>query len=291
MRCFQCPRRCGVDRSKAIGLCRCGDLPRIAKAALHFYEEPCISGQNGSGAVFFSGCNLDCIFCQNEPLKSGTVGVPANAEQLAEQFLLLQKQNAENINLVTPSPHTAVIREAIILARKAGLSIPIVYNTSAYELPETLRILEGLVDIYLPDFKYVSDELAVRFSHAPRYCAVAEAAIGEMYRQVGSLVCDQRGMAQKGILLRHLVLPGCIDDTRRVLDRINAILPPETHLSLMRQYVPYRDDLPFPLNRRVTNREYARAVRHCIDIGFQNVLIQSSDAADTIYTPVFTEHQ
>ncbi|MEL7610334.1 MAG: radical SAM protein [Bacillota bacterium] len=289
MRCMLCPRRCGADRSRNPGDCGADDKARVALAALHRYEEPCISGARGSGAIFFSGCNLQCVFCQNHEISAAPVGIVCDAEALARQMLSLEQQGAHNINLVTPAPHVLLLHKAIPLARGQGLKIPIVYNTNAYELVETLRLLEGLIDVYLPDLKYVSGDLSSRYSGAQDYFAYAAPAILEMARQCGKLELDAEGMAARGVILRHLVLPGSVDETRRVLDAIADMLPLDTALSLMGQYVPmHRADFA-PLDRRLTAREYRRAVEYCMDKGFENVLIQSLDSAKPDYTPEFTK--
>ena len=262
MRCAACPRRCGAERT-------------------------CISGTRGSGAVFFSGCNLSCVFCQNHVLHDGTAGRPHTPEQLAGVYLALQADGAHNINLVTPTPHLAAVRASLLLARRRGLSIPVVYNTNAYELVPSLRALEGLVDVYLPDLKYVTPALSARFSGCADYFAFAAPAIQEMYRQVGTLRLDGDGMAVRGLLIRHLVLPACVDEARRVLDFIADSLPAETHLSLMRQYAPTPNVTEPPLNRRLTDREYARAVDYCCARGFTNVWIQGRESASLAYTPDF----
>lgn len=287
MRCTVCPRRCGTDRTVHTGPCNAGDLPRVARAALHLWEEPCISGTRGSGAVFFSGCNLACVFCQNHVLHDGKAGRPHTPQQLADRYLALQAAGAHNINLVTPTPHLAAVRASLALARQNGLRIPVVYNTNGYELVAALRALEGLVDIYLPDLKYVTPALAARFSGRADYFDFAGDAILEMYRQVGTLRLDADGIAVRGLLIRHLVLPACVDEARRVLDFIAAHLPLDTHLSLMRQYAPTPNVTQPPLNRRLTAREYARAVDYCCALGFSNVWIQGPESASLDYTPNF----
>ncbi len=289
MRCTACPRRCGTDRTVHTGPCNAGDLPRVARAALHLWEEPCISGTRGSGAVFFSGCNLACVFCQNHVLHDGKAGRPHTPQQLADRYLALQAAGAHNINLVTPTPHLAAVRTSLALARQNGLRIPVVYNTNGYELVAALRALEGLVDIYLPDLKYVTPALAARFSGRADYFDFAGDAILEMYRQVGTLRLDADGIAVRGLLIRHLVLPACVDEARRVLDFIAAHLPLDTHLSLMRQYAPTPNVTQPPLNRRLTAREYARAVDYCCALGFSNVWIQGPESASLDYTPNFEE--
>lgn len=288
--CLNCPRSCGADRSQNAGLCGATQIPRVARAALHFDEEPCISGNSGSGAIFFSGCNLSCVFCQNHIISRQPYGELCNAQRLKDIFLMLQQQGANNINLVTPTPHLDTIREAIICARKEGLSIPIVYNTNAYETLDAIRSLDGLIDIYLPDLKYVSPSLAQQYSGVKDYFIFASSALDEMYRQVGNLTFDDNGLAIRGMLIRHLILPGYIGETRLVLDYIKAHFPSNIWLSLMRQYTPGYHTLPPPLNRSLTDREYKRAVSYCLDIGLENVYIQEADSVNTSFTPEFYKH-
>ena len=289
MECLICPRRCGADRARTRGLCGANELPRVARVMLHQWEEPCFSGTNGSGAVFFSGCNLGCVYCQNIAIRDGGIGETADASRLRDIYLSLQEQSAHNVNLVTAAPYVPTVAESLRLARENGLRIPVLYNSSGYELPETLALLNGLVDIYLPDLKYVSPALSARFSNAPDYFSVARAAIGEMYRQVGGLVCSGDGLATRGLFIRHLVLPGCVDDSRRVLDAIAALLPMDTWISLLYQYTPQPHITTAPLNRRLTPREYDRVISYALDLGFHNCLIQERDSANDQYTPTFTD--
>ncbi|MDO4564870.1 MAG: radical SAM protein [Clostridia bacterium] len=284
--CTLCPRNCRTDRSSSCGFCGAYDKPRIARIGLHHYEEPPISGFLGSGAVFFSGCNLRCVFCQNHELRDGRAGEVFDISRLADAFLHLQKQGAHNVNLVTPTPHIPAIAEALHLAKERGLKIPIVFNTNAYTSVSALLRLEGLIDIYLPDFKYKSAELALRFSSANAYFETAKAAISEMLRQVGNLKTDERGIALRGVLIRHLVLPGCAFDSRAIIAEIAASFGTDTHLSLMRQYAPL-PDMPKPLNRRITDREYQSCIDACEAVGLKNVFIQGRDSASLEYTPAF----
>ncbi len=285
--CDICPRNCLVDRNVDRGYCGARANPNIARAALHFYEEPCISGSAGSGAIFFSGCNLHCLFCQNYSISNSMIGREYDAEGLAEIMLRLQAQDAHNINLVTPSPHVKVIAQAILKAKKQGLCIPVVYNTNAYEKVETLMLLEGLVDIYLPDLKYASAKISKLYSGAENYFEYASLAVKEMYRQTGDLRIGHGGIAERGVLIRHLVLPGSVDETRAVLDYIKNAFSEEMHISLMSQYVPgYEADFP-PLNRKLLKREYDRAVDYCANLGFKNVYVQKMSSAKSEYTPDF----
>jgi putative pyruvate formate lyase activating enzyme len=251
------------------------------------WEEPCISGTRGSGTIFFCGCNLSCLFCQNHAISHGAAGVQMDAGALADCMLQLQAQGAHNINLVTPAPHVPVLCKAIPMARQMGLRLPIVYNTNAYERVETLRRLEGFVDIYLPDIKYVTPVAASRYSGAGDYFEYASKAVLEMQRQCGVLRLNPEGIAVRGLLVRHLVLPGSVDEARRVLGFIAKALPQATHISLMGQYMPCHKASFAPLNRKLLRREYERAIEHCVSLGFTNVLIQSLSSADSAFVPPF----
>lgn len=287
--CILCPRACGADRSVSRGICGGERLPRVAKIMLHSWEEPFISGSRGSGAVFFSGCNLGCVYCQNHEIRDGLVGEYYDEDRLAEAYLALQEEGAHNINLVTAAHYVPQVAESLRRARARGLNIPVVYNSSGYEYADAIRSLEGLVDLYLPDWKYVSPLLSERFSNAPDYSAVASAAIQEMYRQVGDLVLDHESIAQRGLVIRHLVLPGCVDDSRHVLDEIARLFSSETHISLMSQYTPQPCTTQFPLNRRITQREYDRVISYALSLGLHNILIQQLDSAQSVFTPQFTD--
>ena len=288
MSCDLCPRLCNVDRHAQRGFCGCDDTMRIARIGLHRYEEPCICGAGGSGAVFFSGCNLRCVFCQNKVLQSGKLGQFFSPEALAQAMLELQNIGAENINLVTPTPHVPNILRAVDIAKNDGLTLPIVYNTNGYLSVDTVDKLKNHVDIWLPDFKYHDQRLADRFSFAPRYFDTALAAIGRMLKISGQLAIDETGRAKKGVLIRHLVLPACIFDTRDVLSAIKDHFGTDTYLSLMHQFTPQPDGKA-PLNRRLTHREYESAVTACLDMGFTRVYIQDALSATFAYTPDFSD--
>ncbi|HRX59288.1 MAG TPA: radical SAM protein [Eubacteriales bacterium] len=291
MRCFLCPRKCGAERAVSPGFCGAPEKPLVAKAMLHFWEEPFISGKNGSGAVFFSGCNLGCVFCQNHVIRDGGVGEALAAPALADLYLSLQTQGAHNINLVTAAPYVPDVAESLHIAKSHGLHIPVVYNSGGYELPDTLRMLDGLVDVYLPDLKYVSSDLSGRFSSAPDYFSAALPALLEMFRQVGGLSLDENGIAKRGLVIRHLVLPNCVDDSRRVLDAIVTHFPLSTQLSLMSQYTPPPHVTDGPLRRRITAREYERVISYALSLGLYNILIQQRDSANPDFTPTFTNQQ
>ena len=287
MVCSACPRHCGVDRTQNTGVCGVGESFFAARAAKHFWEEPCISGTNGSGTVFFSGCNLRCVFCQNKVLQTGLVGQTFSPEELAQAMLELQAIGAENINLVTPTPHVEGICSTLDIAKEAGLTLPIVYNTNGYLSVDTVDKLAKYVDIWLPDLKYHDQRLADRFSSAPKYFEIALSAIERMLFHAGQLILDENGKAKKGVLIRHLVLPACVYDTREILSTIAAHFGTETYLSLMHQFTPQPDAKP-PLDRRLTKREYENAVRTCLDLGFTRVFIQEAQSATFAYTPEFS---
>ena len=259
--CRLCPRQCGVERSKRTGYCGVSDRVKLARAALHFWEEPCISGERGSGTVFFSGCALKCVFCQNYQLSAGHFGKEVSIQRLAEIFLELQQQGAHNINLVTGGHYVPQIVQALELVRK-DLKIPVVYNSSGYETVETLRQLKGYVDIYLPDLKYYSPERSARYSNAKDYFAVASQAVQEMFSQVGPVQFDEQGMLQKGVVVRHMVMPNGVEDTMDILTWIAEHLPLDDILvSVMSQYTPFYKSADYPeINRRLTQEEYDRVL-------------------------------
>ena len=290
--CKLCPRNCEVDRKNGkTGICGQTTEIKIARAALHFWEEPCISGTTGSGTVFFSGCSLHCVFCQNEPIANGTVGKMITVERLAEIFLELEQQGANNINLVTPSHFIPQIKEALLLAKEKGLALPIVYNTSSYETVEALKDLEGLVDIYLPDFKYMSSELSAKYSHAPDYSVTAKAAIAEMVRQTGMPVFDEQGeegLLKRGTIVRHLTLPGCMEDSKKILDYLHTTYGEQIYISIMNQFTPLENVAAFPeLNRKITEEEYDELIDYAIHLGIEQGFIQEGETAEESFIPTF----
>ena len=287
MKCDLCPRKCLVDRKKGEkGICGQTENLKVARAALHFWEEPCISGDAGSGAVFFSGCPLHCVFCQNENIANGTVGKEISVERLAEIFLELQEKGANNINLVTPGHFVPQITKALDLAKQEGLKLPIVYNTSSYETVETIKRLEGYVDIYLPDFKYMSPGLSKKYSHAPDYAEVAKAAIAEMVRQTGKAVFvngDEDNLILRGTIVRHLTLPGCMEDSMQILKYLHETYGDMIYISIMNQFTPLSNLEKYPeLNRRITDEEYETLVDYAIEIGIENGFIQEGDTAEVL---------
>lgn len=285
--CTLCPRACGADRDVSRGFCGAARNPNVARAALHFWEEPFISGTRGSGTIFFCGCNLDCVFCQNRAINHTRIGPELDAGALALVMLSLQAKGAHNVNLVSPAPFVPMLREAIPRARGMGLRIPVVYNTNAYEKAEAVGSLSGLVDVYLPDLKYVSSPIAAKYSGAADYFAFASRAVDEMAAQCGMLELNAEGMAVKGVVLRHLVLPGSVDETRRVVDYVADHFPSDIAFSLMGQYVPNGRELPAPLDRRLLRREYDRAVNYALQRGLNRVLIQKLSSASLDFTPKF----
>lgn len=290
MACNICPRNCKIDRTAAAGFCGCSSVVRVARAALHFDEEPSISGMHGSGTIFFSGCNLKCIFCQNMVLTDGKLGEVFSVPRLAETMLKLEALGAHNINLVTPTPHRDAIVEALRLAKNDGLCIPVVYNTNAYETVDTIKAYQGLVDIYLPDLKYVDPRLSLKFSRASDYFDTAIEAIAEMIDQVGFMQTDENGIAVQGVRIRHLVLPGCVFDTRNVLDAIKARFGTDCPISLMSQFTPIPACTVKPLDRPLTQREYENALEYCISLGFTDVYTQDLTSVGRSFTPPFSDH-
>ncbi len=256
-KCNLCGFRCNVNREEKLGVCKCGVLPKLALVSVHNWEEPCISGTKGSGTVFFSGCNFSCIFCQNYEISQERYGEEVSIERLAEIFIEQQEKGVHNINLVSPTPYAKVIAEALKIAKNNGLTIPVVYNTNGYDSVETIKMLDGLIDIYLPDLKYYDDEVALKYSKIPHYFETAKEAVLEMQRQVGKAQFDENGIIKKGLIIRHLIIPGNVLQTRKVLEWIKEKLPKDVYISIMAQYFPtYKakeDDL---INRKITKKEY-----------------------------------
>lgn len=324
--CFLCPRKCGVNRASGeIGFCGQTDKIRAARAALHFWEEPCISGEDGSGAVFFSGCNLKCVFCQNEPIAKGTAGREITPERLTEIFFELKEQGANNINLVTAGHFLPQIITAIERAKLEGFDLAFVYNTSGYEEADAIRALDGLIDIYLPDLKYVSPELSGKYSHAPDYFLKASGAIAEMVRQTGepafymkkqhemtmayslwekeaahlmdaveyNQICDDPDadiLMARGTIVRHLLLPGQLEDSRAVIRYLYETYGDEIYLSIMNQYTPLPQVAGYPeLNRKVSEEEYDAILQYAMDLGVENAFFQEGDVASESFIPCFDE--
>ncbi|GAB6105558.1 radical SAM protein [Blautia glucerasea] len=289
--CNLCPRQCGADRKNGkSGICGVsGKNILAARAALHFWEEPCISGERGSGTVFFSGCPLRCVYCQNYQIAGTEVGMEISEERLKEIFLELQEKGAHNINLVTPTHYTPEIIRAIRKAKERGLRLPIVYNCSGYEKVETLKMLKGIVNVYLTDFKYMEREAAVRYSKAPDYPEIAQAALKEMMNQTGEAKFDEKGIMQSGVIVRHLLLPGHVRNARAVVKYVYETYGDQLYLSLMNQYTPLPQvKKEFPeLDRRVTEREYQRLISYALEIGVENAFIQDGNTAKESFIPMF----
>ena len=261
---------------------------KVGRIAPHAWEEPCISGEKGSGAIFFAGCNMGCVFCQNEKLSRGLAGKEFSEEELAKECLKLQDLGCHNINLVTPSHYVLQIRTMLRIARKQGLKIPVVYNTSSYEKVDALRLLEGLVDIYLPDFKYFDRETAGRYSYAPDYPQVAKEALAEMVRQTDFPRFDGDGMMQSGVLVRHLVLPGHVEESKEVIRYLHETYGDKIYLSIMNQYTPQPGAETFPeINRKLTEEEYEKVVEFAMLIGVEQGFIQEGDTAKESFIPEF----
>lgn len=288
--CTLCPRGCNVNRTKKPGYCGMTDTLLVSRAALHMWEEPVISGENGSGTVFFAGCNLKCIFCQNHEIAHATADTKAKAvspDELCDLFFILKEKGAHNINLVTPSHFIPQIREALLVARGRGLGLPVVYNTSAYENADALRMLDGLIDVYLPDLKFRDAALAQEYANAPDYFDTASAAIREMFRQVGTPVFEN-DLIKKGIIVRHLVLPGHTNDSKTILRYLHDTYGDSVYISIMNQYTPMMHMKDHPLlGRKVTKREYERVIDHALDLGIQNAFIQEGDVAKESFIPPF----
>ena len=288
--CTLCPRQCHVDRrSGTVGFCGQTALLCAARAALHFWEEPCISGSTGSGTVFFSGCSLRCVFCQNRAIALGETGRTITLDRLADIFLELQEKNAANINLVTAGHFLPQIAYSLELAKRRGLSLPIVYNTGSYEEVTTLKLLEGLVDIYLPDLKYRSSELSSKYSNAPDYFEKATAAIREMYRQIGAPVLDpETGLMKRGLIVRHLILPGQSKDSKQVLRYLHDTYGNDIYVSIMNQYTPLAGaELPKELNRCITAEEYEKILSFGERIGIEQGFRQEGETAKESFIPPF----
>ena len=286
--CKICPRECGVNRNLGqIGYCKEDSKIIAARAALHYWEEPCISGEEGSGAVFFSGCNMGCVFCQNENISHGKLGKEISIRRLADIFFELKEKGANNINLVTPTHYIPQIREAILIAKKEKLNLPFVYNTSSYEKVESLKTLEGLIDIYLPDLKYYSNEISMKYSKAKDYFSYATKAIEEMVRQVGTPRFEDELMT-RGVIVRHLLLPEGLKDSKKIVKYLYETYKDKIYISLMSQYTPMEGVLNIPpLNRKVTKKEYDKLIDYAIELGVENGFIQEGETASESFIPPF----
>ncbi len=287
--CNVCPRNCNVDRANGkIGYCKCNDKVKVALVSTHDFEEPCISKINGSGTIFFSNCNLNCMFCQNYEISQLGKGREITIDRLAEIFIEQQRRGVNNINLVTPTMYAYQIIEAIKIARNKGLNIPVIYNSNGYESVQTIKDLNGYIDVYLPDFKYYSDEIAIKYSKAPHYKEIATKAIKEMYNQVGPAQFDENGIIKKGVIIRHLILPNHVQNSKNILKWIKENMPQDVYVSVMAQYFPtYKakeDDL---LNRKITIREYRAVENYLYSLELENGYMQDLGKHEEEYVPEF----
>ena len=286
-KCEICPHKCRIDRTKnQIGRCKSTDKVKIALYSIHDFEEPCISGKNGSGTVFFSNCNMNCIYCQNYEISQEGRGKEVSIEELADIFIKQQNRNVENINLVTPTSYVLQIIEAIKIAKSNGLKIPIVYNTNGYERVETLKLLKGYIDIYLPDLKYYEDKIGKKYSKIDNYFEIATKAIKEMCRQVGAPKLDERGIIKKGLMIRHLVLPNNIENSKKVLKWIKENIDENVYIDIMAQYFPtYKARESLELNRKLTKEEYEEIEQYVYELDIKNGYMQELGEHEEEYVP------
>ena len=286
--CTICPHNCKINRTKNLGRCKSTDKIKIALYSIHNFEEPCISGEKGSGTIFFSNCNMNCVFCQNYEISQLGRGKEITIEELANVMIKQQERNVQNINLVTPTSYALHIVEAIKIARKKGLEIPIVYNTNGYESVETLKLLEGYVDIYLPDLKYYYDDLAKKYSKVDNYFEIATKAIQEMYRQVGTPVLDENGVMKKGLMIRHLILPNEVQNSKKVLKWIKENIDSNVYVSIMAQYFPTYKAKEIPeIARKITKEEYEKVENYLYELDLENGYIQELGEHEEEYVPTW----
>ena len=286
--CTICPHNCKINRTKNPGRCKSTDKIKIALYSIHNFEEPCISGEKGSGTIFFSNCNMNCVFCQNYEISQLGRGKEITIEELANVMIKQQERNVQNINLVTPTSYALHIVEAIKIARKKGLEIPIVYNTNGYESVETLKLLEGNVDIYLPDLKYYYDDLAKKYSKVDNYFEIATKAIQEMYRQVGTPVLDENGVMKKGLMIRHLILPNEVQNSKKVLKWIKENIDSNVYVSIMAQYFPTYKAKEIPeIARKITKEEYEKVENYLYELDLENGYIQELGEHEEEYVPTW----
>ena len=290
-KCTICPHKCEINRNKAqVGRCKSRDTVKIGLYSIHDYEEPCISGKNGSGTVFFSNCNMNCIYCQNYEISQEGIGKEISIEKLANIFILQQEKGVENINLVTPTTYVPQIIEALKIAKQKGLKIPIIYNTNGYENVETLKLLEGYIDIYLPDLKYANSKLSLEYSKVNNYFEIATNAIKEMYRQVGPTKLNNRGIVEKGLIIRHLVLPNNLINSKIILKWIKENIDEKVYVSIMAQYFPtYKAKSVEKLNRKLTKEEYEEIEQYVYKLNIKNGYMQELGEHEEEYVPKWEE--
>lgn len=287
--CMLCPRKCGINRYKGKGICGANSKIKLAYYSLHMWEEPPISGKNGSGTIFFSNCNMKCIYCQNKKISIDGYGKYISMKKLEEIMLELQKKGAHNINLVTPTHYVPQIAFVLQKIKDKSLKIPVVYNTSSYECVGTLMIMRNLVDIYLADLRYYDDDLAIKYSKCRDYFENATMAIDEMYRQVGEIKINDKGMLEKGVVVRVLILPGHVDDSKKIIKYLYKTYGNDIFISIMNQYTPVWKCKYSNLNRKVTEDEYNEVVNYAIDLGVVNAFVQEGEAADDSFIPKFNK--
>ena len=290
-KCNLCPRHCNINRHETVGFCKASDTLKIARADLHFFEEPCISGDKGSGTIFFTYCNLKCVFCQNYEISSDNIGREITIEKFSKICLNLQNKGALNINLVTPTHYIPLIKEGLKLAKLKGLTIPIVYNTSSYETTDSLKLLDGLIDIYLPDFKYYNNDIAIKYSSAPNYVNVCKDAIAEMYRQVGKPVFDDDGIMKKGVIVRHLLLPNMEDDSKKIIEYLYNTYKDNIYMSIMNQYTPMKKLKYEELNHIINDNIYDNIINFAYDLGVRNAFIQEGETQKKSFIPDFRNQE
>ena len=286
--CHLCERRCNINRYEKKGLCNASNELKIARAALHYWEEPCLSGTKGSGTIFFSHCNLKCLFCQNKEISTKGYGKKITIERFSNICIELQEKGANNINLVTPTHYVPSIIKGIKKAKKKGLSIPIVYNTSTYETKETIEQLKGIIDVYLPDLKYYDEKLSKNYSNVKNYFEIATKNIKEMYNQVGKPIFDDNGIMKRGVIVRILLLPGHLDDAKKIVKYLYQTYQDNIYISLMNQYTPLFKIDKYPnLNRKVTEYEYDSLINYACDLGIKNAFIQEGETQSDSFIPIF----
>lgn len=289
LKCNLCPRNCGVNRLNGeIGYCKSTLMPSVARVSLHKWEEPCISGKNGSGTIFFSNCNLNCVFCQNHKISQENIGLEITIERLSEIFIEIQAKGAHNVNLVTPVHYIPQIIEALILAKNRGLTIPILFNTNGYENVEAIKALNGYVNVYLPDLKYFSNEYSKLYSNAPEYFKFASSSINEMVSQVGPVKFNKDGLITSGVIIRHLVLPGLLFDSKKIIDYIFKTFGDSVYISIMNQYTPLYKANTFPrLSKPLNPKVYTSLVEYCLSLGIKNAFIQETGTCSEDFVPQF----
>lgn len=290
--CTICPRKCAANRvdtsQKNLGVCNANNKVKISKISLHMWEEPCISGSKGSGTIFFSNCNLKCVFCQNHEISQEGFGKEVSIERLSEIFLEQQERGANNINLVTPTHYAIQIIEAIKIAKNKGLNIPILYNSNGYENVETIKLLNEYIDVYLPDLKYYNDKYAIKYSKAPNYFSIASKAIQTMYEGVGSVQFNENGLIKKGVIIRHLMLPHLLFDSKKVIDFIFSTFGHNVYISLMNQYTPMYKSYEFnELTKKLKPELYDSLIEYCLSLGIKNAFIQDTGTNSTKFVPDF----